>query len=316
VSGDWRNNGGTFNHSSEVEFDGGDGQKISGSAFCNVTFGGTGTKYLGGIINVSGWLKIDSLATFDVGPEDDDAYYNITVGSHWYNNIMSPDVNWIGAIVKLVLSLLLGATIGMERRRKGQIAGLRTFALISMGATLAMLISIYIPQEYMGLKNGDPGRIAAQVVSGVGFLGAGAIIQMKGSVRGLTTAAGIWMTACIGLAVGAGMYLISIITTLLIIFILVNIERIEQRHNFLWESKIIRVKMHGILDDIQPLRDTINSNDIHISDEFMKFDYENEFTIVNFMVRSNTHVNVPSLFKEIKRLGDPISITITNEMNM
>ena len=223
-----------------------------------------------------------------------------------YNNIMSPDVNWIGAIVKLVLSLLLGATIGMERRRKGQIAGLRTFALIS----------IYIPQEYMGLKNGDPGRIAAQVVSGVGFLGAGAIIQMKGSVRGLTTAAGIWMTACIGLAVGAGMYLISIITTLLIIFILVNIERIEQRHNFLWESKIIRVKMHGILDDIQPLRDTINSNDIHISDEFMKFDYENEFTIVNFMVRSNTHVNVPSLFKEIKRLGDPISITITNEMNM
>ncbi|MBR6083713.1 MAG: T9SS type A sorting domain-containing protein [Salinivirgaceae bacterium] len=91
VSGDWRNNSGTFNHSSEVEFDGGDGQKISGSAFCNVTFGGTGTKYLGGIINVSGWLKIDSLATFDVGPEDEDAYYDITVGSHWYNNIVSPD---------------------------------------------------------------------------------------------------------------------------------------------------------------------------------------------------------------------------------
>ena len=233
-----------------------------------------------------------------------------------YNSIISPDVNWIGAIVKLVLSLLLGATIGMERRRKGQIAGLRTFALISMGATLAMLISIYIPQEYMGLKNGDPGRIAAQVVSGVGFLGAGAIIQMKGSVRGLTTAAGIWMTACIGLAVGAGMYLISIITTLLIIFILVNIELIEQRHNFLWESKIIRVKMHGILDDIQPLRDTLASNDVHISDEFMKFDYENSFTIVNFMIRTPNQVNVPALFKEIKQQGDPISITITNEMNM
>ena len=233
-----------------------------------------------------------------------------------YNNIISPDVNLIGAIAKLVLSLVLGATIGIERRRKGQIAGLRTFALISMGATLAMLISIYIPQEYMGLKNGDPGRIAAQVVSGVGFLGAGAIIQMKGSVRGLTTAAGIWMTACIGLAVGGGMYLISIIATLLIIFILVNIERIEQRHNFLWESKIIRVKMHGILDDIQPLRDTITSKDVHISDEFMKFDYEDGFTIVNFMVRSNSQVNVPVLFKEIKQLGDPISITITNEMNM
>ncbi len=233
-----------------------------------------------------------------------------------YNNIISPDVNLIGAIAKLVLSLVLGAVIGIERRRKGQIAGLRTFALISMGATLAMLISIYIPQEYMGLKNGDPGRIAAQVVSGVGFLGAGAIIQMKGSVRGLTTAAGIWMTACIGLAVGAGMYLISIIATLLIIFILVNIERIEQRHNFLWESKIIRVKMHGILDDIQPLRDTLASNDVHISDEFMKFDYEDGFTIVNFMIRTPNQVNVPALFKEIKQQGDPISITITNEMSM
>ena len=233
-----------------------------------------------------------------------------------YNQIISPDVNLVGAIAKLLLSLLLGAIIGIERRRKGQIAGLRTFALISMGATLAMLISIYIPQEYLGLKNGDPGRIAAQVVSGVGFLGAGAIIQMKGSVRGLTTAAGIWMAACIGLAVGAGMYLISIIATLLIIFILVNIERIEARHNFLWESKIIRVKLHGILDDIQPLRDIITGNEVHISDEFMKFDYDNGFTIVNFMVRSTSRVNVPAMFKQINEQSHAISITITNEMNM
>ena len=233
-----------------------------------------------------------------------------------YQAIISPDVNLVGAITKLVLSLVLGAVIGIERRRKGQIAGLRTFALISMGATLAMLISIYIPQEYMGLKNGDPGRIAAQVVSGVGFLGAGAIIQMKGSVRGLTTAAGIWISACIGLAVGAGMYLISIIATLLIIFILVNIERIEQRHNFLWETKIIRVKMHGILDDIQPLRDIMVANDVHISDEFMKFEYDNQLTIVNFMVRSKSNVDVPAMFKTIKEQSNAVSITITNEMNM
>ena len=233
-----------------------------------------------------------------------------------YNDIISPDVNLVGAVTKLVLSMLLGAIIGIERRRKGQIAGLRTFALISMGATLAMLISIYIPQVYFGLKNGDPGRIAAQVVSGVGFLGAGAIIQMKGSVRGLTTAAGIWMAACIGLAVGAGMYLISIIATLLIIFILVNIERIEMRHNFLWESKIIRVKVRGILDNIQAVRDIIESNDVHISDEYMKYDYENGLTIVNFMVRSKSNINVPSLFATIKEKYDAISLTITNELSL
>ena len=233
-----------------------------------------------------------------------------------YNDIISPDVNLTGAVAKLILSMILGAIIGIERRRKGQIAGLRTFALISMGATLAMLISIYIPQVYFGLKNGDPGRIAAQVVSGVGFLGAGAIIQMKGSVRGLTTAAGIWMAACIGLAVGAGMYLISIIATLLIIFILVNIERIEMRHNFMWESKIIRVKVRGILENMQAVRDIIESNDVHISDEYMKFDYEDGHTIVNFMVRSKSNVDVPALFKAIKETNDTISITITNELSM
>jgi putative Mg2+ transporter-C (MgtC) family protein len=196
--------------------------------------------------------------------------------------------------------------------------------MVCCTTALIMLISKYgfadlgpaDTMEYFGSKGADTARIAAQAVSGISFLCAGVIIKVGGNIKGLTTAAGIWMTACIGLAVGAGMYLISIITTLLIIFILVNIELIEQRHNFLWESKIIRVKMHGILDDIQPLRDTLASNDVHISDEFMKFDYENCFTIVNFMIRTPNQVNVPALFKEIKQQGDPISITITNEMNM
>ena len=94
----------------------------------------------------------------------------------FFELITNSEVTFANAVLKLILALLLGALIGLERKRKGQIAGMRTFALITMGATLAMLVSIYIPQEYMGLKNGDPGRIAAQVVSGIGFLGAGAII--------------------------------------------------------------------------------------------------------------------------------------------
>ncbi len=100
--------------------------------------------------------------------------------------INSIEVNTVSSIFKLCLSLILGCIVGFERKRKGQMAGVRTFALIAMGATLSMILSIYVPQEYLGLKNGDPGRIAAQVVTGIGFLGAGAIIQMKGSVRGLT----------------------------------------------------------------------------------------------------------------------------------
>ncbi len=119
---------------------------------------------------------------------------------NFITEINSVEVTTISSVYKLVLSMVLGAVIGYERKRKGQIAGVRTFSLIAMGATLAMILSIYVPQEYLGLKNGDPGRIAAQVVSGIGFLGAGAIIQMKGSVRGLTTAAGIWMASQSGWA--------------------------------------------------------------------------------------------------------------------
>ncbi|MDE6527148.1 MAG: MgtC/SapB family protein, partial [Muribaculaceae bacterium] len=99
----------------------------------------------------------------------------MTVAEQIYYAVNSVEVNTVGSVYKLVLSMLLGAVVGYERKRKGQSAGVRTFSLISMGATLAMLLSIYVPQEYLGLKNGDPGRIAAQVITGIGFLGAGAI---------------------------------------------------------------------------------------------------------------------------------------------
>ena len=234
-----------------------------------------------------------------------------------YNDIMSPDVNLAGAIFKLLLSMVLGASIGYERRRKGQIAGLRTFALIAMGATLAMLISIYIPQVYYGLKNGDPGRIAAQVVSGIGFLGAGAIIQMKGSVRGLTTAAGIWISACIGLAVGAGMYLVSLIATLLIIFILVNIERIEQRANMLWETKVIRIKVGEIVTDRDACKAVFKQHKLHAIVESMKYDYENNTSIINYRVLTRKSTDIASLFDELKAQYDKtLSISLTNEANL
>lgn len=231
-------------------------------------------------------------------------------------DILNPDVTVAGALFKLALAMLLGAAIGIERRYKGQKAGLRTFALISMGACLAMLISIYIPQVYLGLKNGDPGRIAAQVVSGVGFLGAGAIIQMKGSVRGLTTAAGIWMTACIGLAVGAGMYAIAVAATLLIIFVLVNIERLERHANFLWESRVIRIKVQGIVDDLLPCQRLIEAHGARVNDTLVKYDYENQVTIANFMVRAKGTLDTSHLFGELKQVVDALAITLTNEMNL
>ena len=232
------------------------------------------------------------------------------------NLLQSDDVNALNAVFKLTLSLLLGCVVGLERKRKGQIAGLRTFALISMGATLAMILSIYIPQEYIGLKNGDPGRVAAQVITGVGFLGAGAIIQMKGSVRGLTTAAGIWMVATIGMAVGVGMYLVSVIATLLIIFILVTLERYEHKLNIGQESKIVRVKVKGILGTQSDYSAIFARHAIHVSDEYLKFDYEQNFTIINFVILTKGGVDFAALFREIHDVQPTISITLTNEVNI
>ncbi len=198
----------------------------------------------------------------------------MTVLEQIYHAVNAVEVNTVGSVYKLVLSMLLGAVVGYERKRKGQSAGVRTFSLISMGATLAMLLSIYVPQEYMGLKNGDPGRIAAQVITGIGFLGAGAIIQMKGSVRGLTTAAGIWMVAIIGMAVGLGMYWLSLVASLLILFILVQLERIEEYISRGSESRIIRIRVGSIIEDIAPYREVLRSHRIKLANFYIDYDYD------------------------------------------
>lgn len=233
-----------------------------------------------------------------------------------YDAVCSIEVNTVGSIFKLVLSMLLGAVVGYERRRKGQTAGVRTFSLISMGATLAMLLSIYVPQEYLGLKNGDPGRIAAQVITGIGFLGAGAIIQMKGSVRGLTTAAGIWMVAIIGMAVGVGMYLLSIVASALILFILVQLERIEKRVSRGAESRIIRIKTGVILHDISEYKKVLEHHNIHLSYYYVDYDFEIGETRLNLAVLVRETTNYIGLFSQFSKLYPTKAITLANQFSI
>ncbi|MCH5220878.1 MAG: MgtC/SapB family protein [Muribaculaceae bacterium] len=233
-----------------------------------------------------------------------------------YYAVNSMEVNTIGSIYRLVLSMVLGAVIGYERRRKGQTAGVRTFSLISMGATLAMILSIYVPQEYLGLKNGDPGRIAAQVITGIGFLGAGAIIQMKGSIRGLTTAAGIWMVAIIGMAVGLGMYWLSIVATILILFILVQLERIEQRVIRGSESRIIHIRAATIISDVSDYKEILKQHKVHLGNFFVDYDYENGETSLNLVVLCHGKTNYIELFSQLSNLHPTKSITLSNQLSI
>ena len=233
-----------------------------------------------------------------------------------YLEINSTEITTAGSAYRLVLSMILGAVVRYERKRKGQNAGVRTFSLISMGATLAMIISIYVPQEYLGLKNGDPGRIAAQVISGIGFLGAGAIIQMKGSVRGLTTAAGIWMVAIIGMAVGLGMYWLSALACALIMFILVQLERFEHMVSRGSESRIIRICTDCILHDIADYRKVLARHRINLHNFFVDYDYERQETRLNLVVLLRDSTDYIALFGEFEKLHPTKSITLANQLSI
>ena len=231
-------------------------------------------------------------------------------------DLCSLKVDLFNSLFRLFLSMALGAAVGTERKRKGQIAGVRTFALISMGACLAMLLSIYVPQEYLGLKNGDPGRIAAQVITGIGFIGGGAIIQMKGSVRGLTTAAGIWSTAIIGMACDIGMYGVAIGATVMIFVVLVVFEGYERWRGIGQEAKVINVTVEGIIPDLSRYREVFRSYNVHLSTYYIDYDYEENFTEISFLILVNPHGDLLPLLRGVSEVGATRRIVLSSQLEI
>ena len=139
---------------------------------------------------------------------------------------MTPDLPLevqLDLALRLTVGLVLGAVIGFERELHRQPAGFRTHSLVSLGAALFTVVSAF------GFSGDvvDPTRIAAQIVSGIGFIGAGTILQYRGHIRGLTTAASLWSVAAIGTAAGAGLYVVALIGTVLILVILSILDRVE-----------------------------------------------------------------------------------------
>lgn len=132
---------------------------------------------------------------------------------------------WQVHVCRILLAAVLGAAIGLERQLSGKVAGIRTNVLICLGAAVLTIIS-----EEMGREYGDSAsRIAAQIVTGVGFLGAGVIIRDRGGVHGLTTAATIWLVASVGMAVGAGFYLLAVASAILAIVVLLGLKHRPSR---------------------------------------------------------------------------------------
>jgi len=132
-------------------------------------------------------------------------------------------------LFQIFLAAVLGMVIGFEREKMGKPAGLRTYTLVSMGSALFTILSVGGFSQFIGNTSYDPSRIAGQIVVGIGFLGAGIIFFTKTEVRGLTTAAGVWVSAAIGMAVGLRFYILAVFTTVLTVLVLWLVRLLEAK---------------------------------------------------------------------------------------
>ena len=159
--------------------------------------------------------------------------------------------NALDLMLRLVVALLLGAIVGLERERQERAAGLRTVTMVSLGSCLFTIVGAY------GFNPTDPSRVAAQIVTGIGFLGAGTIFLRKDLVRGLTTAATIWATAAIGMAAGTTLYLEAVFATLLILAVLMVLKPIERRFFKRPSEALVSLVVPRREDEIEAVRSAL-----------------------------------------------------------
>lgn len=190
--------------------------------------------------------------------------------------------------LRLLTSAILGGFIGYEREAHQKSAGLRTHILVSIGSCLIMILSIKIYTSVQGFTNADPTRLAAQVVSGIGFLGAGSIIKDGPTVKGLTTAASLWVVSGVGLAVGSGYYMGAIMTTGLVFLTLAILSRVENKdYKSIVSFLVTTVDMPGQIGEIGSY---LGEQEIHIRD--IKIVEKSGMLEIIFNVQMPTGINI------------------------
>ena len=210
-------------------------------------------------------------------------------------------------LLRLAISLVIGAVVGMEREYRDQPAGFRTHTLISIGATLLMFVSVAVP-DWHGA--GDPSRIAAQVVSGIGFLGAGAIIKFGADIRGLTTAASVWAVAAIGLGIGAGLYLPSLIAAILIVVVLWILNKLEKALFRQRLVKVLVIESEGTGPDGSVVQQTIAGFGMRIRTVDLEYRPMEPFTGLRYIVYAPRMLRFERLIEELGQLPGVTRISI------
>jgi putative Mg2+ transporter-C (MgtC) family protein len=209
-------------------------------------------------------------------------------------------------LFRLVLAAILGGVVGFEREVHGRPAGIRTYLILGLGSALIMVVSLYLSAG-VGDKllpealRVDPARIAAQAVTGIGFLGAGVILRYKDTIRGLTTAACVWVVCAIGLAVGAGFYLFSTVVTALTVFSLVGIKAMEKKLKKDWyqEMTVVSQDLPGQFNHIQ---DTIQKHECEVVNFGLSRDLHKKEITATFLLRVRTTHPDRRMFQEVFEL--------------
>ncbi len=214
------------------------------------------------------------------------------------------------AALRLALSMLAGGIVGLERARRRQSAGLRTHILICLGATSLMLLSIWLPEKYAGLRTGDPGRIAAQVVSGIGFLGAGSIIRLGNTIKGLTTAASLWFIAAVGLLIGAGMYVTASLALGFSLVALVALEPLERKLFPAERLKHLVIAYSGNADFPENARRVIEEFGLQIQSVDEEKKPKKSESVVRFLVGIPVDTDTADLYRRVKDIGGVARVDI------
>ena len=207
-------------------------------------------------------------------------------------------------LIRLLLGFIAGLIIGIERSARRQAAGLRTHILISTGATLLMLLSIYLPQHFSPGNIGDPGRIAAQVVSGIGFLGAGAMIRLGNNIRGLTTAASLWFVAAVGLAIGAGMFVIAGTAIVLGLITLIILGVVEKKIFPSQRCKLLEITYKNNSASTKEALDIVKKSGISVQSIDVNQGSKDKGTKLRLLAMIPSTIDIASTARTIKASGN------------
>ena len=219
-------------------------------------------------------------------------------------------------VFRLILAALLGGIVGMERGSGDRPAGFRTHILVCAGSALIMLVSMYgfegfdrLPFRYP--TNRDSARIAAQVVSGIGFLGAGTILHEGITVRGLTTAASLWMISAIGLATGAGMYFVSVAATIITFLTLTAFHSVEKRFavvNSKSDKKYIRVTASNTPGLVAKVASFLTQNDIKVKTINVQNSSLNDKVVLELYLKFNKELDLGMIMNGLQQIEGVKSI--------